>query len=257
MSRPKPANPVLNPTHAFSVNLLAVVPFTEGTGLPGILTLPGAPAVIPAALTVDGSGGTPTWTTNSAGTCVSLVAPAAYFINAGSTDWIKPSTAGVTVCLIRRKTDTTARATITFGTNDTGTGRLCLLCPYNDGTVYWDYGGNSGINSLVIPSLTFPTTVESFVFTAGPAGLYGWRNGVSIGSSASDPGVATAQGVNLGINTPVFGTERDLVEFNYLAVYNTQWTDALIAAWTADPYANLYAGSAWRSAFGARKRRRA
>src|SRR5260370_1456226 len=96
---------------------------------------------------------------------------------------------GQTCLIIRRKVDTTARASSLFGTEDDGSFPAFHGCgahvPYSDGTVYWDYGGNGGANRLTVAGLTFTTLVEKWTFTAGPQGSAIWRDGIKLASQAT------------------------------------------------------------------------
>jgi len=161
-------------------------------------------------------------------------------------------TRGQTVLVIRRKVDTTARASSLFGVEDSGgaipvTARCGAHVPYSDGTVYWDYGNNTGDNRLSAAGLTFTTNVEKWIFTAGPRGSTIWRDGIKVASQSvpltrivtdqfSNFGGPVINGGN-GLSTSGGG---DLKEFNFIMYIASQWSDDLCQWWFGEPYAAFY-----------------
>lgn len=160
---------------------------------------------------------------------------------------------GETVLVIRRKLDTTARASTLFGVEDSVFMPTTIRCgahvPYSDGSVYWDYGGLSGVNRLIVAGLTFTTNVEKWIFHAGPRGSAIWRDGVLVGSQTS-PLTRTVTSMtpfdqNFGgwmINggNGLTGSGGDLQEFNFIMYIANQWSDAQCRWWFAEPYAAFY-----------------
>jgi hypothetical protein len=156
-------------------------------------------------------------------------------------------TRGQTVCIIRRKTDTTARQSTLFGVEDfslSNSVRCGAHVPYSDGTVYWDYGGASGSNRLTVASLTFTTNVEKWIFTAGPQGSTIWRDGLKLASqSTAITRVVTTQASHAGGwvlnggNGHITTQSSDNQEYNFVMYLATQWSDAQCEWWFGEPYA--------------------
>jgi hypothetical protein len=241
-----PLGAQINPAHPLGKDLLIAIPFHEGIGggfakhLPSILRGNGVVAGAPPPPTRIYAGQTYPWSSNREGSCISFTTSDSYTISAGGDggDWLPQTQA--TVCMIRRKQDSTNRNAVHFGFfNNEG---LNTYCPAADGTIYWRFGGDSGAHSLTAAGLAFSITMpERFVFTAGPRGSTIWQNGVKVASQATaitrTPG--SGSGYNWYLN---FGnvTNGDNVDVNYLAVYDTQWSDDLCRWWSAEPYAHLY-----------------
>ena len=159
--------------------------------------------------------------------------------------------AQVTICLVRRKTDTTFRnpGTCFCITNSFNPADWIYRCnvylPFSDGNAYWDYGGVvSGTTRLQVGSLSYPTTrTDKWILTAGPRGMAMWQNGIKVGShTTASPGrtVDASRSWFLGFGQTGGSDEGDIQEFNYVAVYDDQWDDAKCRAWSAEPYAHLY-----------------
>jgi len=155
---------------------------------------------------------------------------------------------GQTVCIIRRKIDTTLRASTLFGVEDGGladSSRCGAHVPYSDGNVYWDYGGNGAPNRLVVGGLSFTTNVEKWIFTAGPQGSNIWRDGIKVGSQSTPltrivPAQFsdfTAWIINGGNH---LGFAGDAQEFNFIMYIANQWSDAQCEWWFGEPYAAFY-----------------
>src|SRR5206468_1455676 len=98
-------------------------------------------------------------------------------------------------------------------------------------------------NVLTASSLTYTTTVEHWVFTAGPRGSSIWQNGVKVASQATaitrNTNVNSGSVFALGRGTEVSTTEEQQ-EFNFFQVNDQQWSDDLCQWWSAEPYAHLY-----------------
>lgn len=257
-------------THPLGRACQAACLFNEGQGTPtvagpvGALTFLGGPQ--PQYYQTQGGrtsmvfGSTvPTWTANAAGKAmlcngvysgmdVGLVP------NCESYDLDYPETAiggtvthGETVCVIRRKLDTTARASTLFGVEGPfqPAGVRCgAHVPYSDGTVYWDYGGAGGANRLFVSGLTFTTKVEKWTFCAGSRGSSIWRDGIRVANQTTAltrlcvAQVAQDGGwvINGGNGLHVSGS-ADLQEINFFMFLATQWSDDQCRWWAAEPYA--------------------
>jgi hypothetical protein len=142
-----------------------------------------------------------------------------------------------TVLVVRRKHDTTARASFLFGATAAGTTDRCAASvPFNDGTVYWDFGNTSGPGRLSVAGLTFTTDPEMWAFVAGSRGMAIYRDGLLLASSSTATSRVDIGGefaVNAG---PVSG---DLEDVSFFALLDAEWTAEQVQAWVADPYLML------------------
>jgi len=211
----------------------------------------------------------PIWATNAAGKCIYFGGDFSgmdFLYNTGEEshdlDYPEFPIAGIppigevhrgqTVCIIKRKFDTTARASTLFGVEGTaGIGpesRCGAHVPYSDGTVYWDYGGSGAPNRLTYGGYTITTNVEKWVFTAGPQGSAIWKDGIKLASQSTalfrvvtTPGVFNVGTMllNAGNGLGAHGG-GDLVEFNFVMFIADQWSDDKIEWWMAEPYAMFY-----------------
>ena len=161
-------------------------------------------------------------------------------------------TRGETICIIRRKVDTTLRNSTLFGVEDVTYGNSIMCCgthcPFGDGNIYYDYGNNTGApNRMIISGETWHTRVEKFVFHAGPRGSAVWRDGKVIGTQSSAitrvvPAMsADFSGWTLnGGNRRAVNGSGDIQEINFVMYIADQWSDAQIKWWFEEPYAMLY-----------------
>ena len=150
-----------------------------------------------------------------------------------------------TVAIIRRKTDTTNRASTLFGFRQAPTQNDNVRCgahvPYSDGVVYWDFGGSGAPYRLTVSGLSFTTEVERWVFVAGSKGSSIWRNGKRLAnqtSSVSRSAETSNWALNggNGINDNQGG---DSQEIYYVAVLRAEWNQAQVLDWTANPFSLL------------------
>lgn len=145
----------------------------------------------------------------------------------------------VTVCLVRRKLDTTHRTGSTFSPASVISGEWCsAFAPFSDGVVYWQFGSTF----ISVSGLSFSTTIpERWVFVAGPRGMKIWRNGVKVAStSTANPGRTINPARQFHINGYTTGGNGDVQDFNYFAAYDDEWSDELCRWWSAEPYDALY-----------------
>ncbi len=222
----------VNMAHPLGQNAVLVIPFAEGFGTSPSVLYGSAPAQ-PLAIAT----GAPGWGSNREGIAANCLVADSYQVGTGSA-WLP--TSAVTVAIIRRKHDVTARSSGLFGMNTGANGLRCgAHVPYNDGVVYWDCGGTSAPNRLSVASLTFSITIpERWIFTAGPLGSAIWQNGIKV-ASQSTAVTRTASTAPFLLNSGNTG-DGDILDLNYVAVYNTQWSDQLCRWWSAEPYAHLY-----------------
>lgn len=234
-ARPRPGAQ-LNPDHPFArfhrFSCYALEgAFNKGTGGPVFLWGSSGPKTLT-------SSGTPSYGSNIGGDALHFAATSDYWqINPGNAD-VFPATS-ITVAVIRRKLDTTARASTLFGTGG-GAGNECgTHCPYSDSTVYWDFGGFSGSNRLSVSiSGSIVSTLETWVFRAGKLGSAIYRNGRVIASQST--AISRSQGaLNVQINQGK-GAGGDLQQINQFLCVEAEWSDEMVAWWHAEPYAHLY-----------------
>jgi hypothetical protein len=244
---PKPSVVSLNASHAFAQHLLLMVPFTEGSGQPGIIR--GADGVAAGAPTTTTWTGTPaTWSSNSGGTCMHVAAGTANPLrigDVGSGAWLP--TGDCTVAFVYGASTSVGSACSNsyadswFKSAITGTGTFAasFLCA-SGGVLQWAYGhstggGNCASGGTATHHLDPPDT---WVLTAGAAGMAIYRNGVAFGSLAG-AATRTSDATELLImNMSV------LQDVNFFQVSAMQWDAATAAAWAADPYAHLVSASA-------------
>lgn len=140
-------------------------------------------------------GGTPGWTTDGTyGTAVRLDAVGDYIALVTASDFI--STTGQTVIIARKAHDTTLRQSYLFAVNVAVDANRCSAhAPWDDGDVYWDFGGISGDNRLLWTTYAKSTDFEVWVFKAGASGSQIWLNGVLQASHANSISRSTDTGL--------------------------------------------------------------
>ena len=178
--------------------------------------------------------GSPVWVSNRDGAALQFGTASAltFFPDTGDQVWL-PTTA-VTVAFIRRRTSASLGS---FVVTQTRGGKLDIYAPFSDGTVYWDFGGQSSPNRLSVSGLSFTNaliTPERWIFSAGPQGSAIWRDGVKLASQATAITRASDSAETLILNS------TDYNEFNFVQMHTVQWSDDLCRWWSAEPYAHLY-----------------
>lgn len=269
-------------THPLGRNCQCVCLFNDGDGVPKNAGPTGVNTYIdtPTVQYYQTQGGrfpmlfgstVPTWTTNAAGRCVYFggtfsgmdmgLIPGWETYDIDYPEFLIGATVarGETVCIIRRKVDSTLRASVLFGVEGTGlpnTERCGTHCPYSDGNIYWDYGGVGANNRLSIFNPGWSTNVERLIFHAGPRGSAVWRDGVKLGSQAvaltRSPTTQTSNftGMTLnGGNGMAVNGSGDLQEINYAMFIANQWSDEQCRWWFAEPYAAFYTPMMGRNYF--------
>jgi hypothetical protein len=181
--------------------------------------------------------GTPTVSSNRGGPCVTFADTGSYFATPSGTPASSWPTGDCTICVVRRKTDTTHRNSWLFGlAGGTAVNAIQARVPHSDGLVYWEYGGTSSPNQLTASGLTFSTSEpERWVFTAGAAGSAIYQNGIKV-ASQSTAITRTATAAIFRLNSRLAGS-ADNIDLNYFAMYATQWSDEMARWWSAEPYA--------------------
>lgn len=154
-----------------------------------------------------------------------------------------PLTPNFTAVLGQKKRDATNRASTAFAVNvssgggtDGDTGRCGAHVPYNDGTVYFDYGGlSAGTTRLSVAGLSF-TNDDIWFFTVGIRGMEIWQNSVKRAGNSSTPSRTNGgtQQFQLGRGNQVFAS--DLVNYTLLRIYNRQLTVSEIESTVLDPW---------------------
>lgn len=181
------------------------------------------------------------WTQNSHGPALRLAATSDFL--AGIISPFHVPADRVTILMIRRKHDTTLRTGVHFGINS-GAETCAAFCPFSDGNIYWDFGSGAS-NRLTVSGLSWNTEVDRLGFVAGTGGMAAYRNGVKVGSQTTAV-TRTSGTVAFNLNSGA-----DLVDMNFFAVLNAEWTPSQMLEWMANPYAMLYQPSMIRFALGA------
>lgn len=183
------------------------------------------------------------------------------FINAGGSDAVVlgtvadaglPSGIASTILYGYHKTDNTARASAALGNDTAGdTEAYRLLLPYADGTVYFDYAGNSGGGGtrLSVGGLSFGD--DFWAFTTGTRGMEIWQSGIRRGLNAVTPSRTTAGDAGTLMRLGAFPGQSlgaDIAHIWYCAIYNRQLDPTEIQSVTAMPY-QMFAPPVWRRYF--------
>jgi hypothetical protein len=144
----------------------------------------------------------------------------------------------VTIVMGYEKTDGTFRVSAAFGqeTNAGGTGagnsRVSSHLPFSDGTVYWDFGGDSGGNRLSVGGLSFGDDI--WCFTTGPRGMEIFQNGLLRASNGSNSTRSDqADTATLG---KLASSGSDLAKYKFFYIYWRQLTTDEIREITRSPF---------------------
>lgn len=142
----------------------------------------------------------------------------------------------VTILAVRQKADTTGRTSALFGLNESTAGNRCgAHLPFNDGNIYFDFGGTSSPNRISA-AFTATTEVEAWACIAGYNGSSIWRNGIVLVSQStaitrSDSTESFL--VNRGNGSGAGGDVQDLWFF---AVLDAEWIPTQVVEWSANPW---------------------
>lgn len=157
-------------------------------------------------------------------------------------------TAGASMHIRFRKTDSTLRDNFLFRNTDSGTtaNRMSAHAPWSDSNIYFDFGGVASPNRLTLASSAAEFSIfRVWSFCAGAAGMQIYKDGVRIANSAT--GVTRANGTP-GLS---FGGDAgtDLIELDYAYYYGRQLRENDIAWLNAEPYAFIQAPAPYREYF--------
>ncbi len=155
--------------------------------------------------------------------------------------WTRAPTTEVTVLLLQRRRDAVNRRSAAFGFQgsppDSNTERLGAHVPWEDGTVYWDFGDWQVNGRMSVAGLSFGDDVWVFV-SNGTNHMAIWQNGIRRATSASADTRTTgllntfelfgANGTGTNIGNNVNGA--------LFAVFNKRLSDAQIVQLSADPF---------------------
>lgn len=158
-------------------------------------------------------------------------------VNVRQTDVPLPTASACSIVLHYRKTDTTNRNTLAFGTGPANNVSDYLLAkiPDNTGAVLWYYGGAvAGTTLLSIGGLTVTDNV--WVFTVGPRGMEIWQDGIRRASNAATPTRTNSSGQFWGLFGGLGVLASDAAESGCVLVYDRQLEVAEIAALSIDPW---------------------
>lgn len=225
--------------HLLSHGLISCYLFNEGGGNPIDLV-----KCRPGTLNGDVS-----WTQQSRGTVLaSTTAATTNYVNCG----LFPASfyTGQTECTIvmgYAKTDVTARVSCVFADSTAGVGannRILLACPWDDGTVYWQYGNSSvgagaSYGCVTAAGLTFGNDVWVLTASAKNGGKREiWQNGLlrnSNTAAASFIANDSAVYLRLGGNASQSITS-DISQYLFFYIYNRCLSAAEIQKLSIDPY---------------------
>jgi hypothetical protein len=139
-------------------------------------------------------------------------------------------TTAQTILVIRKKIDTAIRQSALFG-NIPSLGQRCSAhVPWDDGVVYFDFGGAVAPNRVIWSGYTPTTNVEAWAFRAGPSGSSIWLDGIQKATQAT--------AITRSAMTEVFwinnngGVAGDLQDTLFLALVPDEVPDALLAQFT-------------------------
>lgn len=232
-SKPLPGVSI-NWSHPFAKGLKSLLLFNEGSGAPVDI----ARDVI--GITNGTSDGT-RWRASDRGVVGRTLATTDYW-TFGSCSFL-PTRQG-TLLLIMKKNDTTNRGAGHIGIqgNPASARRFGVHVPFSDGTVYWDFGGQTSPNRLSKASLTV-SGVNAWAFVAGTRGMAIYQNGQLVASSSTAV-TRTADTSNWCVNQANNAT-GDLCDFHFGAVLDAEWTQEMVAKWTADPFLFISRPNQW------------
>lgn len=211
-------------SHPLARGLVGCWLFNEGAGSPANLVKRRSAV----------TSGTPTWTQGRRGVAKSYGATD-HYETLDTTSALPLPLTRATVLAIRRKTDTTLRASSLFGEATTAS-RLGAHVPYSDGTVYWDFH-DAGTSRLTWGGYSVSTDFETWAFVYGATQAI-YFNGALQASQAGAGATRSNDGGDFFANRGN-GLGGDLQEIVYFSVSDAEITAAEIAEWNADPYAFL------------------
>jgi hypothetical protein len=144
-------------------------------------------------------------------------------------------TAQVTVLLIHRKIDTTVRAGTAFGVDGGAAGNRCgAHVPYNDGTIYFDFGGTTnGTTEVQATGLAQSLNPRAWVFVAGPHGMAIYLDGVLLASHAT-AAARTSTTAPFILNQGNGGGTSDMHEVSFFALLDAEWNAQQVQEWYAN-----------------------
>ena len=154
-------------------------------------------------------------------------------ISFGLADAIPLPTTEVTVLIYQEKLDSTNRQTGAFGLAVSSTDdRLGAHLPWNDGTVYWDFGTTTS-GRLSASGLTFGRNV--WILNGGPRGMEIWQDGILRNSKAEVPPTRanTSDNFVVGNHTTY---RNDGVEVFCFCLWSRQLSQAQCRRLSFDPF---------------------
>lgn len=146
----------------------------------------------------------------------------------------------VTIVYIREMISTALIGATDFNINSPSAGAYCMLsAPFTSGDLYWRWGNNTaGDGTIVISGISWTTGVQMFAMVAGPGkGREVWLNGNKIGSHATSNTRNSSAGVDFRLGGLTDATRTSRSEHTYmLGIFRSEWSDAQIKSWFANPY---------------------
>jgi hypothetical protein len=148
-----------------------------------------------------------------------------------STDVTTPASSVTVFCI---RADLGANIRSMFGTSSNS--GLGTYAPFNDGTIYWDFGGNGGSNRITWGGYSSSRAVQFWTFVAGTKGNAIYMNGVqrAVATSAitSTPAAFRICGGYEGNNNEC--------HMYAIGISNREWSAEEVAAWYRDPYGMFF-----------------
>jgi hypothetical protein len=188
-----------------------------------------------------GVNGSASWRATTRGPGVEFATTSAN-LQIGNVDDLTFLTREVTALIGWEKTDTTNRASSAWGYSGVLNKRLHSHMPFSDGTVYFDFGGQtSGSTRLAVAGLTV-TGYNTWGFSVG-RGMQMWQaqNGLHarlVGSNAATPTRdAGAQNSGFHLNQPSSG--GDLAICHWFFLHRLQLSGEHVRAILAAPFGEL------------------
>ena len=163
---------------------------------------------------------------------------------------------GSALVVMSRRGAAVASNAFAFGTYNTAVYRFSAHLPWSDGNIYWDFGGDSGVNRLSTAVSFVDDQVSVFVLTAGAAGMRIWRDGVLLATSSSPAtrGNPTGCFFGLGISSATTGTVVDSTDTGATYYMQSFWAnqlpDAVAQRLSIDPWQLFAPRQIWIPASG-------
>lgn len=153
------------------------------------------------------------------------------------------SDTNVTFLVGSQKTDTTKRTSAIFSINNSTPGQDCgCHLPWNDGIIYFHFGGKTDGTSRVNtsahglgPGSTDVFGHHNWAMRTGRKGMSVWQEATPVCAHGNHVVRVKNSGASLIGGDPIFGA--DFVDYRHLIIYNRELSDGEIEFLGNDPYA--------------------